>query len=127
MIFSAKARILSLAVPAVLCSAMLSGCVAPVGPVQVTRFHDPSVTDKIGRGTIAVEAAEGMDPTSLELRSYQGAVARQLTMLGYREATGASSAQVALVRLNEKPIALQETAAPLASVSGAARAGMVRA
>lgn len=102
MIFSAKARILSLAVPAVLCSAMLSGCVAPVGPVQVTRFHDPSVTDKIGRGTIAVEAAEGMDPTSLELRSYQGAVARQLTMLGYREATGASSAQVALVRLKRE-------------------------
>lgn len=90
---------LGLAAPAVLGGAVLSGCVAPVGPVEVTRFHDPSLIDKIGRGTISVEAADGMDATSLELRSYQGAVARQLTMLGYREAAGSSSAQVALVRL----------------------------
>lgn len=86
-------------IPAVLGSAALAGCVAPVGPVEVTRFHDPSLTDRIGRGTISVEAAEGMDASSLELRSYQAAVTRQLTALGYREAPGAGSAQVALVRL----------------------------
>ena len=92
-----KAAILLLA------TAALGGCVAPVGPVEVTRFHDATLLERVGRGTIAVEAAPGMDAGSLELRSYQAAVIRQLTMLGYREArAGTSAAQVALVRLERR-------------------------
>ena len=82
-----------------LATAALGGCVAPVGPVEVTRFHDATLLDRVGRGTIAVEPAAGMDPASLELRSYQSAVARRLVTLGYREAPGGSGGQVALVRL----------------------------
>ena len=86
-----------------LATAALGGCVAPVGPVEVTRFHDATLLERAGRGTIAVEAAPGMDAGSLELRSYQAAVIRQLTMLGYREArAGTSAAQVALVRLERR-------------------------
>lgn len=82
-----------------LATAALGGCVAPVGPVEVTRFHDATLLDRVGRGTIAVEPAAGMDPASLELRSYQSAVARRLVTLGYREAPVGSGSQVALVRL----------------------------
>ena len=38
--------------------AALAGCVAPVGPVEVTRFHVPEI-GQLGRGTIAVEPAAG--------------------------------------------------------------------
>ena len=94
--------IASKAIAIVLATATLSGCVAPVGPVEVTRFHDAALLDRAGRGTIAVEAAPGMDANALELRSYQAAVARQLTTLGYREAGSPNSAQVALVRVERK-------------------------
>jgi hypothetical protein len=74
----------------------LSGCVAPTGPVEVTRFHAPDLT-RLGRGTISVEPAPGQDGTTLEWRSYQSAVARQLTLLGYAEAPAGQGAQVAQV------------------------------
>jgi hypothetical protein len=81
----------------------LSGCVAPVGPVEVTRFHVPEITSAT-RGLIAVEAAPGTDGAGLEFRSYAAAVARQLTLLGYREQAAGTSAspQIALVRLERQ-------------------------
>lgn len=77
----------------------LAGCVAPTGPVEVTRFVEPGAASQLGSGTITVEAAPGMDAGSLELRSYQAAIARQLEGLGYRQPAGASSEQVALVQI----------------------------
>jgi hypothetical protein len=79
----------------------LAGCVAPVGPVEITRFHVPDA--QFGRGPIAVVAAPGESPmsqsdTSLELRAYQSAVARELVRIGYAEGP-AGSGQVAEVRL----------------------------
>ena len=83
-------------------AASLPGCVAPVGPVEVTRFHVPELT-KLAQGAIAVEPAPGQDGKSLEFGSYAGAVARQLTLLGYSEAaTGSASPQVALVRIERQ-------------------------
>jgi hypothetical protein len=76
----------------------LSGCVAPVGPVEVTRFHLPD-TARLGRGAIAVEPAPGMAGDSLEFRSYAAAVGRQLALLGYGERPAGAGDQVALVRL----------------------------
>lgn len=77
----------------------LASCVAPVGPVEVTRFHVPELAS-LGRGAIAVEPAPGQDASSLEFSSYVGAVSRQLGLLGYSEATAAgSSPQVALLRI----------------------------
>jgi len=74
----------------------LCACVAPVGPVEVTRFHVPDA--QLGRGPIAVVPAPGMSDTSLELRTYQAAVARELVRIGYAETAGAG-AQVAEVRM----------------------------
>lgn len=83
--------------------AALAACVAPVGPVEVTRFHDPAALAQYGRGAIAVEAAVGQDPASLELRTYQAAVARQLEGLGWREGAGGQVALVSLERRSFRP------------------------
>ena len=80
-----------------LCAAALSGCVAPTGPVEVTRFHAPD-TARLGKGTIAVEPAPGMDAASIEWRTWQAAVQRQLVLLGYTKAATGTGEQVALLR-----------------------------
>ncbi|MBW8783608.1 MAG: DUF4136 domain-containing protein [Novosphingobium sp.] len=79
--------------------ALLCGCVAGVAPVEVSRFHLPD-TSMLGRGSIAIEPAPGLDPASLELRSYEAAVARQLTQQGYVEAAPGGGEQIAVVRLD---------------------------
>ena len=89
---------------AALALASLSGCVAPVGPVEVTRFHLPD-TSPLGHGTISVETALGMDNNSLEFRSYAAAVARELVRNGYSEmVAGGSSQQVALVHISRRTL-----------------------
>ena len=86
-------------VAAVLGLTAMSGCVAPVGPVEVTRFHVPELA-ALGRGAISVEPAPGQAGDSVEYRSYAAAVARQLVLLGYSEApSGAASPQVANLRI----------------------------
>lgn len=77
----------------------VSGCVTPVGPVEVTRFHTPDIS-ALGKGAIAVEPAPGTDGKSLEWQSYQAAVQRQLALLGYAEAPAGQGAQVAELRLS---------------------------
>lgn len=97
---------------AVLASLMaLGGCVAPTGPVEVTRFHVPDTA--MLRGTIAVEAAPGMDPASLELRTFQAAVGRELQRVGYREEAPGSGAQVAEIRLERRTIQPERTGSPV--------------
>lgn len=90
--------------------ALLSGCVVPVGPIEVTRFHAPDAA-ALARGTITVEAAPGADAGSLELKSYQSAVAQQLQRIGYSEA-GAGD-QVAVVRLLRSRIQPQRSRNPV--------------
>lgn len=60
---------------------LASACVAPVGPVSVTRFHVAELA--AAKGPIRVAAAPGIDPAGLEIRSYQSAVAGELARLGY--------------------------------------------
>ena len=79
----------------------LSGCVAPVGPVEVTRFHVAD-TGLLGRGSIAVEPAPGMSGDGLEFRTYAAAVARQLKLVGYGEQPGGGSEQVASLRVERR-------------------------
>ncbi len=88
--------------PALFGLAALSGCVAPIGPVEVTRFHAPEAVT--ARGSIAIEAAPGQDGQSLEFRSYAAAVARQLVLLGFSEqvAGSAASSKIAVVRLDRQ-------------------------
>ena len=114
-------QLLRFAVPAAALLA-LGACVAPTGPVEVTRFHLPDVS-ALGRGTIAVEAAPGLDPQSLEWRSYQAAVARQLTLLGYSEAAaGTISSQVAVLRLARQTYRPERSTSPV-SVGVGGQAG----
>lgn len=88
----------------------LTGCVAPVGPVEVTRFHVPD-TSRLGRGAIAVEPAPGMVAESLEWRTYAAAVGRQLALVGYSERT--TGDQVALVRLQRRVIQPERRRSPV--------------
>ena len=80
----------------------LSACVAPVGPVQVTRFHLPN-TSPLGQGSIAVEPGPKEDGASLEFRTYAAAVARELNRIGYSEmvAGSTSSTHVAVLSISK--------------------------
>ena len=102
--------------------ALLAGCVAPVGPVEVTRFHVPD-TAALGRGMIAVEAAAGMDPASLELRSYVAAVGQALQRIGYSEALAGSGTQVAEVRLARRSFRPERNRSPVSVGVGGATGG----
>ena len=91
----------------------LSGCVTPVGPVEVTRFHAPDVSS-LGKGPIAVLPGPGMDAASLELRSFQIAVFQELQRLGYVEAAdGAAGGQIALITLNRTRIEPERKRSPV--------------
>ncbi|KHK91896.1 hypothetical protein LK12_08195 [Novosphingobium malaysiense] len=84
----------------------LPGCVSPVGPVEVTRFHAPDVA-MLGGGTIHVEPAEGQ-ADDMEFRTYANAVMRELTRLGYSEPipgqdTGEQVAVLSLERHRYQP------------------------
>jgi hypothetical protein len=78
----------------------LAACQTPVGPVEVTRFHDAAALAQAGRGTIAVMAAPGFSDTqSLEQASYQTAVTRELQRVGYSPGAAGTARQVAEVRV----------------------------
>jgi len=89
---------------AVLLPVLASACVAPVGPVSVTRFHVAELAAP--KGAIRVAAAPGVDPAGLEIRSYQGAVAGELARLGYAvmpvDAAVDPAAAVAEVRVSRE-------------------------
>lgn len=109
---------------ALLACALLSGCVAPTGPVQVTRFHATDAT-ALGRGTIWVEPAPGQ-PDDMELRAYASAVGHELAKLGYTQAlpgqTG-ETGQVALVSLERQRFLPTRTRAPVSVGLGGATGG----
>lgn len=91
-----------LAGAALIAAATLSGCVAPVGPVEVTRFHAPGAVP-LGQGTISVEPAPGQED-GIEFRTYAGAVMRELQRVGYVDtASGAgASRQVATLSIERQ-------------------------
>ena len=93
---------LTMALVTLACAA-LAGCVTPVGPVQVTRFHAADVSP-LGKGAIAVEPAPGSDGNSLEWQTYRAAVLRQLVLLGYSEASPGTGAQVAYLKLSRRTL-----------------------
>jgi hypothetical protein len=98
----------------------LGGCVAPVGPVEVTRFHLPD-TSVLGKGTIAVEPAPGQNGDSMEFRSYAAAVEQQLAAVGYSIAPGTASSQVALLKLDRQTSRPERARGPVSvGVGGAA-------
>ena len=86
--------------------AALGGCVAPVGPVEVTRFSLPDAPP-LGQGVIRIEAGPGQDADSLEYRAYATAVGQELAKVGYRQALPGelvSNPQVAVVTVEKRVI-----------------------
>ena len=77
----------------------MAGCTTPTGPVQVTRFVAEAQQERLGSGTIFVEAMADDGAGSDRLLTYQGAVARELTGLGYRETARGEATQIAQVRV----------------------------
>ncbi|HET9630391.1 MAG TPA: DUF4136 domain-containing protein [Novosphingobium sp.] len=90
----------------------LAACVAPTGPIEVTRFHTAD-TAMLGRGGIAVEAAAGMDPGSIELKTFEEAVTRELQRIGYADSGAASPAQIAQVRLERRTVQPERRRSPV--------------
>lgn len=68
-------------------------------PVEVTRFHTPDSLVTLGRGAVAVVAAPGTDPSSLETRSWLAAVEAELAALRFGSATAGAADLVAEVRV----------------------------
>ena len=91
---------------------LLSGCVTPVGPVQVTRFHNGEA-GLLGKGGISVEPALGSDANSLEWQTYRGAVMHELQHIGYNEAPAGSGGQVALMRITRTSQQLEGGISPV--------------
>ena len=96
----------------VLALAALGGCVTPVGPVQVTRFHADDVTP-LGKGTISIEPAPGTDGNSIEWQTYKSAVMRQLQLIGYTEASPGAGNQVAWMKLSRTTYQPQSSSSPV--------------
>lgn len=96
-----------------LACAALAGCVAPVGPVEVTRFHAAD-TAPLGRGTIRIEPAPGQID-DMEFRAYAAAVGRELARLGYAEPLPgeAGSGQVALLSVERRRFQPQRDGGPV--------------
>lgn len=102
-----------LLLPAMILSLGLAGCVAPTGPVEVTRFHAQDISP-LGKGTIAVEPAPGHDGASLEWKAYQAAIERQLALVGYSTVpAGAASTQVAQLRLSRESYRPERSGGPV--------------
>lgn len=99
--------------PALAASTLLSGCVAPVGPVEVTRFHVPNVA--MARGTIRVEPAPGEDGSSIEFRTYAAAVAQELARVGYGQAVpgGPATSHVAVLSVDRQTLVPQRRGSPV--------------
>ena len=74
-------------VPFTLAIVSLSGCVASIPSVEVTRFHS---NPQLAAGTALIEPLSG-DPQSLEFRTYATAVARELNKLSLTESTDSKS------------------------------------
>lgn len=99
---------------------VLSGCAASTGPVEVTRFHAQDIS-ALGTGTIAVEPAPGHDGSSLEWRTYQAAIQRQLGLLGYSTVpAGTASSQVAQLRVSRETLRPERSGSPVSVGVGGA-------
>ncbi|MCB2047682.1 MAG: DUF4136 domain-containing protein [Novosphingobium sp.] len=105
----------------VLALLFLSACVAPTGPVEVTRFHRTD-TATLGHGSVAIEPAEGQDGDSLEFRSYAAAVSRELQRVGYSELVAGtrSSDSIAVVSVERASFRRDSNGSPISVGVGGA-------
>jgi hypothetical protein len=83
---------------------LLSACVVPTGPVEVTRFHRAAEGAPYGNGSFGVEVAgESAADRSLSASPYVAAVTREMQRVGYRNQSGTSDV-VAEIRFGARMI-----------------------
>lgn len=90
-----KARLL-------LAALALAASPALAAPVEVTRFHTPDSITTLGRSAVAVVAAPGTDPNSLETRVWLQAIQAELAALKFGTATPGAADAVAEVRVERE-------------------------
>lgn len=90
-----KARLL-------LAALALASAPALAAPVEVTRFHTPDSITTLGRSAVAVIAAPGTDPSSLETRVWLQSVEAELAALKFGTATPGAADAVAEVRVERE-------------------------
>lgn len=102
----------------------ISGCTTPVGPVEVTRFHDPASLARLGEGSIVIEPAPGFagDADSLEFGTYRTAVGVELQRVGYDYRRDGPSAQVAQLKIERFGFQPQRDGSPV-TVGGGGSVG----
>jgi hypothetical protein len=70
---------------------LLSACVVPTGPVEVTRFNRAAEGVPYGNGSFVVDVAgESAADRSLSAAPYVAAVTREMQRVGYRNQAGTS-------------------------------------
>jgi len=107
------ARILTL-----LTLSVLTACVVPTGPVEVTRFNRAAEGVPYGKGSFAVAlVGESASDRSLAGSPYLAAVARELQRIGYRDNTGNSDV-IAEVRFGATLVRLDRRAPVSVGVGG---------
>ena len=97
---------------------VLTACVVPTGPVEVTRFNRAAEGVPYGKGSFAVAlVGESASDRSLAGSPYLAAVARELQRIGYRDNTGNSDV-IAEVRFGATLVRLDRRAPVSVGVGG---------
>ena len=109
----------ALAVP-LAAALMVAGC-ATTPTAEVTRFH---LNQPIPKDTLTVVPATGIDPASLEFRSYAEDVSRQFAALGFPPApVPAKSAYVVTINATQSSGVAPPTSSPVSIGFGGATGG----
>lgn len=100
----------------------LAACATAPGPVEVTRFVEPSAAAQLGQGTVFIASAPG-GSDSLALAPYKAAVAAELRRLGYTETDRATARTVAEVRVERYELAREGGRSPVSVGVGGSTGG----
>lgn len=96
---------------------------AIAAPVEVTRFHTPDSLVTLGRGAVAVVAAPGSDPASLETRVWLQAVENELAALHFGSATPGAADSFAEVRVERETQRTERQRGPVSVGVGGSTGG----
>lgn len=97
---------------------ILSGCVVPTGPVEVTRFNRAAEGVTYGTGSFSVAVASDSDMgAGLAASPYLAAVAREMQRVGYTE-KGTDSEVTAEVRVSVSNIGREQRSPVSVGVGG---------
>lgn len=97
---------------------VLSGCVVPTGPVEVTRFNRAAEGIAYGSGTYSVAVAGDPAGQGLAASPYVAAVSREMQRVGYLDRVGGGSDVTAEVRVTLERYAAERRSPVSVGVGG---------